>query len=100
MIHLVTYDLRRPGQTYDAIHERIRSLGDWWHYLESTWMIHTDLRASEISAHLRSVIDANDLLLVAEVTADNDGWLPPEAWTWINQRIHVSYAHVRALRHA
>ncbi|WP_209021761.1 hypothetical protein [Nocardioides sp. 503] len=34
---LITYDLNTPGQGYTALHDEIKSLGAWWHHLDSTW---------------------------------------------------------------
>jgi hypothetical protein len=38
---LITYDLNSPGRKYDALHDEIKALGAWWHYMESTWIVVT-----------------------------------------------------------
>lgn len=89
MVQLVTYDLKRPGQDYKAVHEAIKSCGSsWWHYLESTWLVESYQTADEIAAKVRQHIDQNDRLLVIGVTADSAGWLPKDAWEWINSHVH------------
>jgi hypothetical protein len=32
-------------------------------------------------------MDANDYLLVVRVTRPYQGWLPKDAWEWVNSRI-------------
>lgn len=86
MVHLVTYDLKKPGQDYTSVHDSIKSCGTWWHYLESTWLLDSHMTAEEIATKIRSHIDKNDRLLVIGVTGDYSGWLTQEAWDWMNSR--------------
>ena len=39
------------------------------------------LRRKRILPH----VDKNDFFLICGVTRDYQGWLPPDAWTWINE---------------
>ncbi len=48
MIYAINYDLKRPGQDYKALYEAIKTCGDWWHYLGSTWLVDTSLSAQGI----------------------------------------------------
>lgn len=86
MIYSINYDLKRPGQNYEALYKAIKELGEWWHFLESTWLVDTNLNAEGIYNILSSAIDKNDFFLVIGVTSDYQGWLPKEAWEWINSR--------------
>jgi hypothetical protein len=86
MILLVTYDLKRPGQDYAKLYEAIKSLGAWWHFLESTWLIDSLHSPQAAGNHLVPFIDRNDRLLVIQVQRNYQGWLPKEAWDWINSR--------------
>ena len=86
MIYAINYDLKRPGQDYSKIYEAIKSCGAWWHYLGSTWLVDTSLDASGIWRRLAAHVDRNDWVLVIGVTQDSQGWLPKEAWEWINSR--------------
>ncbi|MBY6276799.1 SinR family protein [Symbiobacterium thermophilum] len=88
-VYLITYDLKKAGQNYDALYKEIKSFGDWWHYLESTWLVDTNLSAQTMSDRIRKVTDSNDLHLVIKLNRGTDyqGWLPKEAWDWINQRL-------------
>ncbi|MEQ9690567.1 MAG: hypothetical protein RLO48_12620 [Bauldia litoralis] len=86
MIYAINYDLKRPGQDYDALHEAIKNCGDWWHFLGSTWLVDTALSSQGICNKLEPYVDTNDVFLVIGVTRDYQGWLPREAWDWINSR--------------
>jgi hypothetical protein len=86
MIYAINYDLKRPGQNYDQLYEAIKSCGDWWHHLDSTWLVDSALTAQGIWNKLAPKVDKNDFFLVIGVTRDYQGWLTEEAWEWINDR--------------
>lgn len=86
MIYSINYDLKRPGQNYDKLYEAIKSCGDWWHFLGSTWLVDTSLSAQGIWDRLAPHVDKNDFFLVIGITRDYQGWLSKEAWEWINAR--------------
>jgi hypothetical protein len=88
MVYAINYDLRKPGGDYSGLYDAIRSCGAWWHYLGSTWLVDTNLDADGVFARLRPHIHADDYLLIHRVVADKQGWLPQEAWNWINERRH------------
>ncbi|ROR57422.1 hypothetical protein EDB59_4492 [Vibrio crassostreae] len=85
-VYCVSYDLNKSGQDYKGLTDEIKAIGDWWHYLDSTWLVSTSSSASQISDKLRTKIDNNDQLLVIKVTGECAGWLPQKAWDWISQR--------------
>ncbi len=85
MVYLITYDLRFPGRDYTNLYNAIKDLGDWRHPMESTWFVHSTLRANEIYNRLCSNIDTNDRLLVIEINSSNkQGWLSQSFWGWLN----------------
>ena len=86
MIYAINYDLKRPGQNYEALHEAIKNCGAWWHYLGSTWLVDTSMNAKGIWNRLAPHVDKNDYVLVIGITRDYEGWLPKEAWEWLNSR--------------
>lgn len=86
MILLITYDLMSPGQKYEPLHEAIKSAGTWWHHLESTWLVETNLTPKQWYEKLAPFLDQNDNILIIEVKQNYWGWLPQKAWDWINQR--------------
>ena len=86
MIYSINYDLNKPGQNYEELYKAIKSLGAWWHHLDSTWLVDTNLSANEIWAQLKPHTDKNDNVLVVGLTRDYAGWLPQKAWDWIDTR--------------
>jgi hypothetical protein len=87
MIYSINYDLKKPGRDYEGLYKAIKNCGDWWHYLESTWLVDSNFDASRIWETVKGHIDINDRMLIAGVTRDYSGWLPNDAWDWINQRL-------------
>ncbi len=86
---LITYDLNKPGQNYEALYDKIKGLGSsWWHYLDSTWIVDTHLSPADTREQLRAVLDASDSLLILNITNDaSDGWLEQDAWNWIKEHV-------------
>ena len=66
---LIGYDLNKKGQDYETLIEEIKklSLDGWWHCLDSTWILKSNMTASGILDHLRKFMDSNDELLVIEL---------------------------------
>ena len=84
----ITYDLKTPNANYKALYEEIQSLGAWWHYLESTWIVSTNYSSEDIWNKLSKLLTQDDHMLIIEVKRDCYGWLPQEAWDWITENIN------------
>lgn len=71
---MIGYDLNKAGKNYADLIAEIKEIGNgWWHHLDSTWLVVTDLSAVEIRDRLRPHLDSDDELLVAKISA-------PGAW--------------------
>lgn len=66
----IAYDLMAPGQNYDAVRERIRSLGPNWQFQYSLFYVHTQLGPAEAYMHVYAALDANDRLAVINAAHD------------------------------
>lgn len=84
IIHVISYDLNRPDQDYKSLHEAIKECGNWWHCLDSTWMVSSNMAAIDIANKLWPQMDQNDKLIVTPVasgtswagfTGDCDSWI-------------------------
>lgn len=75
--YAITYDLNRPGQNYDDLFEAIKATGNWWHCLDSTWLVKSALSAAQIRDSLNTKLDANDKLLVVALSGEG-------AWAGFN----------------
>jgi hypothetical protein len=84
---LVTYDLRTPGHNYNPFYEALMQQGTWWHYISSTWLIATTKTPKELHSAVVSHITISDPLLVVAIKRPYWGFLPKEAWDWINNWI-------------
>ena len=84
---LVSYDLNKQGKDYDGLYKVLKSAPDWWHYLDSCWLLKTKLSAQQWFDKLKPHIDEDDYLLVIDVGKDRQGWLTKDAWEWIYNNV-------------
>ncbi|MBI1948530.1 MAG: SinR family protein [Deltaproteobacteria bacterium] len=86
-VHSISYDLRQPGQDYGQLIEQLKSLGGWCRPTASQWLVDTQLTIGQVQDRLLPFIDANDKLLISEVTGAM-AWhgLAPEVVQWIRSR--------------
>lgn len=70
---LISYDLGGPetSDSYKKLIDAIKNLGNNnCHPLESFWLVKTTCTAEDALNYLKGFIDANDLILVINVTSD------------------------------
>lgn len=84
--YLITYDLKgKPIANYESLFVALKKIGPWWHYLESTWIVKTNLTSTQIWNMLAGHITNTDRMIIVKIdTLDKQGWLPKEAWDWLN----------------
>jgi hypothetical protein len=63
----VSYDLVAPGQNYDRLIDKLKSIGAQ-KVLLSQWVLLSNLSAKEIRDMLQQYIDTNDRLVVIDFT--------------------------------
>lgn len=74
-VYAITYDLHNPGQKYEELSEKIKSLGAWMKHFESFWLLSTkSYDAIEIRDKLVQVVDSNDKILVAKLEGNWATW--------------------------
>jgi len=71
---MIGYDLNKAGKDYAELIAAIKTMPLWWHHLDSTWLVRTDLSAADLRDKLGSHIDGDDELLVINVTGDAAAW--------------------------
>ena len=69
--YLISYDLNRPGQDYPDLWDAIKAFDNWWHFLDSTWIVKTNWPATQIRDYLRPYLDDNDELLVVRLSGES-----------------------------
>lgn len=65
----IAYDLHAPGQSYKAVTDRIKELGDWHQFQLSLFYVHSKLSPAEAYAYISQAIDGNDKLAVIEANS-------------------------------
>lgn len=86
-VRLIGYDLSKPGQDYDGLFDEIKSLGTWWHCLDSTWLVDTELSASEIRDRVNEQVDTNDSVAVFTISSTG-GWATASLSEDCNEWLH------------
>ena len=57
---------------------------DWWYYIDNTYLVACSLDINTLCNQIYSSINRH--FLVVEIKPENtQGWLPKEAWDWINK---------------
>ena len=65
----ITYDLRKPGQNYQPLWDRLKALGAT-KIEESQWLLRSPAKALDLATDLLRSMDGNDRLFVAQVQGD------------------------------
>lgn len=82
---LVTFALRNQLRDYESFFVTVRGNSvQWCHYIENTILVYTPYPATDFTKKLLPHFEITDSILVVPVTAPLNGWLPPDAWNWIN----------------
>lgn len=90
----VSYDLYAPGQNYDSVITKIKTLGGWAKIHKSFWYLDTTLSAEQVAKAVWSVMDKNDSLYVVDASNNEAYWynLSPEVSQFIQQRWYAKAA--------
>jgi len=89
MLYAVIYKLKKWGKDYSSLYQKLQDYDAWMHYIDNFWIIDSSKYANDISKDLLPLIDQkNDYILIIQISRDYQGWLPKEAWSWINERIY------------
>jgi len=58
---------------------------DWWHYIDTGYLVVTLLEVNDLYNAIYPGIPQRNLLIV-EINPNNaQGWLPKDAWTWLQK---------------
>jgi hypothetical protein len=86
---LISYDLQRPGKNYPELWNHLKSYGTWAKPVESVWLLKTSLSAAEVRDAAKLHVDANDKLIVIDITDRN--WalknIDTDVATWIKNNL-------------
>ena len=84
---LITHALNDADRDYAPFFNAIKSnSAEWWHYLDTTWIVVTDYTADRFARLLYPHMLKTDRLLVVKLQKEYQGWLDEEAWPWLNEK--------------
>ena len=89
-VYLITYnpDLNFNKSTF---HNYIDSLfkkgyiSDWWHYIDETYLVASNLEVNQLYNSIFPGVPQRYLLIIEVNTNNAQGWIPKEAWTWLQK---------------
>ena len=88
--YLIGYDLHNSKETdeYAKLEEAIKDFGTWWHHLDSTWVIVTELTAVQVRDKLKVHIKNGDELLVTKASREA-AWagFSDKGSTWLKEHL-------------
>jgi hypothetical protein len=68
----------------EAVHTILVDISkDWWRYLPFTWIVTTDKSAKEIADRIKPF--AKFVFIIKVNLKDISGYLPKDAWDWIEK---------------
>jgi len=85
--YIICYDLNGPPPTYQPLVDELQASYAWWHYLQSTWIVLRYETLVELQPKLLALILKQDRLLILPAKGPAAGWLPKDAWTWIQSSV-------------
>ena len=86
-IYCINYDLNNPGQKCESLHDLIKSCGDWYHIMGSSWLVYSSRSAKGIYNALQPALDSSDSILISHLDEDYYGCLNNAIWEWIKERL-------------
>ena len=93
MMYLISYQIKSRGRSFqslmstrDAIEDEIVKFGSWWRYFGDVWIIDTEMTVDQMTAALLEYLGQKDDLLIIGIQPPYQGWLPKDAWEWLNDR--------------
>jgi hypothetical protein len=84
----ISYDLNVPGQNYDAVIAKIKTLGEWAKIHKSYWYVNSSLTSQQAAQAVWGVMDKSDTVYVADTTNNTAHWynLLPEVDAYIKDQ--------------
>lgn len=89
-MYMIGYDLNKAGKNYDGLIKRIKELStNWWHHLDSTWIIASNHTSVGLRDALKAHIDSDDELLVVALAKNDAAWagFNTEGSTWLHTNL-------------
>ena len=93
MMYLISYQIRpfrgRSVQSVvsvtEDIEDEIVEFGSWWHYFRNVWIVDTEMTVDQMTKAILKHLDDKDDLLIIGIQDPYQGWLPEDAWKWLDE---------------
>ena len=90
--YILSFD-RQPTASYKRFHSDFvanSGIRHWCHYIKSSYILGTEMSASDVSSHFRTTARKYGLptrhILLRVNLRDRAGWMPRGAWDWIRRQ--------------
>jgi hypothetical protein len=85
--YIITFDLKQPSPKYAPLLEELQKSYRWWNFMPTVWIVLNYHGLNELAEKLAPLIFNTDKLLIMPAKGPANGWLPREAWQWINEHV-------------
>jgi len=85
-LYILSFDLSTAD--INGLHQLIKTsqyINDWWHYLGSTYILSSNYTLDTIQNQIKVKYPGFHFLLMEVDPKAANGWLPKDAWKWINK---------------
>ena len=84
---MVVHELKSPDKDYGPFYKAIQDGSEqWWHYMQNMWLVKTSSTPDTFARQLYPHMLRTDWLFVGKLQKEYQGWLPEDAWKWINEK--------------
>ena len=84
---IIALDFNANAINNDDVYEAIKAQGVWWHYMKSTWLVHTSKSVQQVADGISPAMKSKGRMLIAELHRPYQGLLNEDAWKWIRERV-------------
>jgi|SRR6266446_10830629 len=85
--YIIAYRFTGPPMAYEDFYATIKNYDAWFNYTPNLWIVLTKIPMATVADSLRSKIRTADWLIVMPAKGPVDGWLPEQAWKWVNDNL-------------
>ena len=82
-IYIVNYSSK---VSESVINDKIKSLGDWFNYFPNSFLLFSSSSVQTIYNNIATNLPEDRFLILEIDLKDYWGWLPKEAWEWLNTK--------------
>lgn len=85
--YIVVHEPSQPVQKYQPLYAELQNSFKWARYMANTWIVLRYDALFEMHSKIIPLIFNTDRLLIMPAKGPGAGWLPQEAWNWIDENV-------------